>query len=457
MTNDTLTTPQLRLKIRGRPERFGGRHAISGFKHSLALVAAACTVAEGTLRIANVPRIAETRLLATLLRAHGARVEPGDGTLEVNASSLRPAVGVEDVERRIHGSVYLLPGILRKVGAATLAAGGGCALGSGPGGIRPFEHYAGVLRDFGVVVHTRPDGTIDAHGCQWPGADLDMSRYLSSGLSAAENHYSGATKMAVLMAAGAGSPSTIRNPYAKLEMSTLLETLRSAGVDTVSRWDSRQHVLIVDPGGGAKFVAGAAVRLPADLIEVVTFVVAAAVFGTDDLYLTNLLAADLSDGLDHELAAFRRFGVDLELGDDHLRIRPAQARLTGAELTSCHAPSPYSDSQPFFALLGAFARGLSRITDEVWPARFGYVDEMRKLGMAMTRTNAGVTVHGGVRGPKAAVVQASDLRSAAVLTLACTALDGETVVAGVQHLRRGYPDLAGALRALGADIESETP
>jgi UDP-N-acetylglucosamine 1-carboxyvinyltransferase len=53
-------------------------------------------------------------------------------------------------------------------------------------------------------------------------------------------------------------------------------------------------------------------------------------------------------------------------------------------------------------------------------------------------------------------VQALDVRAGAALVLAGLVADGETVVHDARHIDRGYPDLAGKLRALGGDVTRQT-
>jgi len=49
-------------------------------------------------------------------------------------------------------------------------------------------------------------------------------------------------------------------------------------------------------------------------------------------------------------------------------------------------------------------------------------------------------------------VRAPDIRAGAALVIAGLRADGETVVHDSHHIDRGYEDLAGRLRSLGADV-----
>lgn len=448
--------PRYRVWTRGRPSHFEGTHVVSGFKHSLVLAYGAGVLCDGALRVTNVPQILESRVLGELLLARGAAVSGGlGGEVCLDASSVGELSGDPETEARIHGSGYLVPGLLRRLGEVEIAVGGGCPLGSGTGGIRPSSHYVDVLSKFGARVDVKSTGSLLVRGESWDGADLDLAVYKTSGARASENYYSGASKMAILMAAGARQPSAIGNPYSKLEISTLLSILTASGVDISWEENDQGTLLRIDPRGGLVLPVGAQVRLPADLIEVVTFVTAAALLSTGDVVVQGITADECAAGLRHEIEAFQDFGVDLEASENYIRVAPGVRPLSASLVVSSHEPSPYSDSLPFFAALGAFGDGASQIEDRVWPLRFGYAAEMQKLGIDISYGIHGISIDGRSKRPKASRVAATDLRAAATLTLTALALDGDTVIDGGEHLERGYPDLVQALARLGADVSDD--
>ena len=99
----------------------------------------------------------------------------------------------------------------------------------------------------------------------------------------------------------------------------------------------------------------------------------------------------------------------------------------------------------------AVADGVGIVTENLYPGRFRYVEELQRLG-ADIRTDGHHAVVRGVERLSGAPVRAPDIRAGAALVVAGLAADGETVVSGVHHVDRGYDDLVGRLRSLGADI-----
>jgi UDP-N-acetylglucosamine 1-carboxyvinyltransferase len=100
----------------------------------------------------------------------------------------------------------------------------------------------------------------------------------------------------------------------------------------------------------------------------------------------------------------------------------------------------------------ATASGASAIAETIFEQRFRHVDELRKMG-------ANITVHGrtawvrGVERLAGAHVTATDVRAAAALVLAGLGAEGDTVLDGLDHLDRGYDQMAGKLVACGAVID----
>ena len=117
------------------------------------------------------------------------------------------------------------------------------------------------------------------------------------------------------------------------------------------------------------------------------------------------------------------------------------------------APYPNfpTDLQPQLTAVAASAEGRTVVTETVFDDRFGFTDELIKMGADITvNGNTAVIVGRPLHG---AEVFAKDLRGGAALTLAGLKAEGETLLHGVEHLERGYEDFVGKLAALGAKIK----
>ena len=110
-----------------------------------------------------------------------------------------------------------------------------------------------------------------------------------------------------------------------------------------------------------------------------------------------------------------------------------------------------TDMQPQIVAVLALAKGTSLVTESVWDNRFKYVDELKRLG-ARIHVDGRLAIVEGVEKFIGAPVVSPDLRAGAALVVAALAAEGTTEIEQVQFIERGYEDIVGKLRALGADI-----
>jgi UDP-N-acetylglucosamine 1-carboxyvinyltransferase len=187
----------------------------------------------------------------------------------------------------------------------------------------------------------------------------------------------------------------------------------------------------------------------ADRVEVATFLAAVAIAGGE-----ITIHGARPDHMDMLLA---------KLGEMGLRTSPtieglwaaAPGRLRSADLSTLPYPGIATDYKPLLMSILAVADGVGIVTENLYGAnRFGYVNELVRMG-ADIRIQGHHAVVRGVERLSAAPVKAHDLRAGAGLVLAGLGAEGETVVADGFHVDRGYDDLAGKLRSLGADVTRE--
>ncbi|MFE4333869.1 hypothetical protein ACFRQM_31985 [Streptomyces sp. NPDC056831] len=444
----SMTTQHDGLVINGG-QALAGSVDVCGFKHSLVTVIAAAAAAHAPLTLHNIPPIAETEALLGFLERGGGSVVRGQASVRVDASAFVPAPDSTGLLDTVHGGVYLMPALLLKTGEARLPTGGGCRIGYGRGGVRPVEQYIDVLKRFGAKEVQLTDGMLAVRADRLQGCDIDLLDYCSNRGLRSGSLYSGASKMALLAAATAVGTSTLHNPYPKPDFLDLVEVLRLLGADIVSAPDGSLTVhgsQRLDP-----LSIPADFTLPADLIEVVTWICAGALLADTSVAVRGVEMDRALRGLAPELEVLAAMGVDLEAGPDGLRVHRAEQLKPVHLVVGSHGV--YSDSQPFFALLAGSADGRSVLVDTVWKQRFQYADGLRRLGMRVTPSEGRLVVDGACRPHRAGErVHAVDLRAAAVLTLAAAMVPGRTTVTGTHHLRRGYSNLPGLLSALGADV-----
>ena len=145
-------------------------------------------------------------------------------------------------------------------------------------------------------------------------------------------------------------------------------------------------------------------------------------------------------------------GVEVIEKDDTLLIRRNGA-LTRTNVKTLPYPGFPTDMQPQITTVLALAEGTSIVTEGVWDNRYRYVGELTRMG-AQIHVEGRSAIVEGVRHFNPATVQAFDLRAGAAMVVATLAAPGTSEILNVQYIERGYEDIIGKLRSLGADIES---
>ena len=167
-----------------------------------------------------------------------------------------------------------------------------------------------------------------------------------------------------------------------------------------------------------------------------------------DLHFTG----DFFSVVEPEVLAEKLRGVRLEEQDDTLLVRRSEP-LQRANVKTQPYPGFPTDMQPQIAVVLSLAQGTSLVTEGVYGAsRFKSLDELRRMG-AHLQVDGRVAVIEGVEHLEGAPVHACDLRAGAALVIAGLAARGTTEISQIQFIERGYEDLVGKLRAVGADIQ----
>lgn len=426
------------------PAELSGAVRPGGFKHSMVLLAAAAVAVGGRLRLSNCPEILETDVLGSLLRSLGASTRRAEDVLEIDCGSIGHGRLQPAVSGQIHGSAYLLPGLLGRFGEASGAVDGGCPIGDD--GARPTSHYVSVLERFGALA-APSHGGLQLRAGELVGCEVDLLDYTDDRQSRTGPHYSGATKTAILAAACASGTSVLEHPYLKRDVLDLLGVLEAFGVDV----DVDGEVIRI---GGRPADKPAIVhwRLVPDLIETVTWLVMGALTSPSGLLIEDPRLAETLDGLTAELTLLEAIGVDFQVGPAAVAVRRA-GPLRSVDV-HVDASGIFSDSLPLFAVLLSVAGSPSTVVDGVWKGRYGYAEGLAAMGAGAAVRGRTLDLTGRWTSDRRhRDVEAGDLRAAAALVTAALHREGTTTVHGTHHLRRGYDDLLGQLRRLGADVQ----
>ena len=408
--------------------RLEGEIPISGAKNSAIKLMAASLLTDETLRLTNMPRLADTRFLGKLLERLGTEVAEAEGaggpeTL-LRTREIVSAIAPYDLVRQMRASFNVLGPLLARTGQAKVSLPGGCTIGA-----RPVDLHLQALEVLG--------GRIDLHeGYVYAQAP----RGLKGGRIEFPFISVGATEHAMLAAVLAEGETVISNAAHEPEMVDLAECLNKMGAKISGAGTSTIHIQ------GVARLSGATHAVMPDRIETGTYALAAAMAG-GEVRLTRTRGDFIQSLLDKMEEA----GVEVTAHNDGLTVRRNGARLNAVEIDTAPYPGFATDLQAQFMALMTLAEGESVIRETIFENRFMHAPELGRLGADISVSGGEARVR-GVRSLDGAQVMATDLRASVSLVIAGLAARGETMVNRVYHLDRGFERLEEKLGGCGAQI-----
>ena len=404
-----------------------GEVKISGSKNAaLPLMAATLLTSEECI-LRKLPNLSDVQYMAQILKSLGAVVEMNRGTIRVRAKKIE-GFGDYDLIRKMRGSICILGPLMGRLNEAKVSMPGGCVIGA-----RPIDLHLKGMRDLGAKVRVEA-GYIHAKAAKLAGGECFLGGRCGPTVLGTAN---------VMMAATLAKGTTVIHSAAcEPEIGDLAHFLNEMGAK-ISGAGSPTITI-----HGVRRLRGAEHRVIPDRIETATYALAGAVTN-GDVTLRGCNPSHLSAVL-HKM---REAGVPLDAGRNTLRIRPAK-RLRSVDITTMpHAGFP-TDVQAQMMVLMLKSTGISIITERIFESRFMHVNELARLGADISIEGPSAIVKGGLP-LSGADVMASDLRASAALVLAGMAARGVTRVNRVYHIDRGYENIDGKLRSLGANISRE--
>ena len=414
--------------IQGGSPLFGEVN-ISGAKNAAVAIIPAALMVDGVCRIENIPQISDVTLCLKILEQLGANIRAVNRhTVEIDCTHIRSTRTSYELARKIRASYYLIGALLGRFGQAEVAMPGGCNFG-----VRPIDQHVKGFTTLGAKVVVE-GGFIHAstENGRLKGANIYLD-VVSVGAT-----------MNIMMAAVMAEGNTVIENAAKephiVDLANFLNSMganiRGAGTDTIKIQ-------------GVDRLRGGSYAIIPDQIEAGTYMAAVAATG-GQILVKNIIPKHM----DCITAKLVEMGVEVEEHEDTLLVR-RNAPLQKANVKTLPYPGFPTDMQPQIAVVLSLAQGTSLVTEGVYGAnRFKYMDELRRMG-GQVQVDGRVAVIEGVEYLTGAPVQACDLRAGAALVIAGLAARGVTELTQVQFIERGYEDLVGKLRSVGADIRVE--
>lgn len=400
-----------------------GKVLIGGAKNASLPIIAASLLADGPVVLQNVPDISDVRIMLNIIEKIGAKVQKLDEhTYQIDPSRVKNQPVLFEEVGKMRASYYLLGVLLGRFGQAETLYPGGCNLG-----LRPIDLHIKGFSALGASVTT---GTTIA---LYPERALQGTKIFFDTASV------GATINIMLAASRIPGMTIIENAAKEphvVDTANFLNAMggniKGAGTDTVRI-------------KGVRRMHGTTYSVIPDQIEAGTMMVAAAIT-KGNVQIENVIPKHL----EAITAKLRDIGAVVVEEDNAVRVI-GRENYKSAKIKTLPYPGFPTDMQPQFTALLSTVPSSSIVTETVMTSRFRFTEELNKMG-AEIMTEGSVAIVNGNEHLHGADVKAYDLRAGAAMVLAGLAAEGETRVANIEHIERGYENLVQKLTGIGADI-----
>jgi UDP-N-acetylglucosamine 1-carboxyvinyltransferase len=402
-----------------------GEVTVSGAKNAVLPIMAATLLTAEPCIIRRVPNLSDVKFMCQILTSLGAEVSLEGDTLKVQAAKIK-CVGDYDLIRKMRGSVCIMGPLLGRLRKATVSLPGGCIIGA-----RPINLHLKGFEALGAKI-TIESGYIRAQAKRLVGTEMFLGGRAGSTVLGTAN-----VMMAATLAEGV---TIIESAACEPEVVDVANFLNAMGAKIIGAGSPTITIT------GVKTLHGAEHDVIPDRIEAATYALAAAATG-GEVTIHGARPEHMTAILDK----MRDAGVKVDRKGTALIVK-RNGRLKPVDITTLPYSGFPTDAQAQMMVLMALTPGISIITERIFESRFMHVSELARLGADIEIEGPSAIVKGG-KPLSGAPVMASDLRASAALVIAGLAARGSTQVNRVYHLDRGYENIDGKLRQLGARIE----
>jgi len=414
----------------GRP--LSGTIRASGNKNGALPILAATVLAGAPVHLSNLPRIRDVEIMVELLADLGADAAwVGPNEVRVDSSSISKTELDPDLCREIRASFLLAGPLLARFGRAVVPPPGGDVIGR-----RRLDTHFHAFAELGVTVESNGAYELRADRLVGKRMYLDEASVM-------------ATENAIMAAVLAEGETIVGHAACEPHIQDLCRFLVSLGARIEGIGSNVVHIQGVEKLGGGSY------RIGPEHIEVASFAALAAVTGGD------LTVEDVEpDDLFAIVPAFRKLGIELEVGETSLRVPPGQKLQIvddhGGQIPKIESgiwPAFPADLTSIAVVAATQAHGTVLVFEKMFESRLFFVDKLVSMGARIILCDPHRAV---VTGPARLVgqrLESPDIRAGMAMVIAALCADGRSTIGNIRQIDRGYERIDERLRALGADIE----
>lgn len=415
----------MKFRIEGGAS-LSGEIAVAANKNAVLPMMAACLLTDDDCHLENVPAIADVATMAEILRQLGAEVEfLAESRIRINCSGVESFHPPEHLVERLRASIVLMGPLLARFGRVNMHHPGGDAIGT-----RSIGTHVHALEGMGARFDTHDNLYLVRMNGVPPVRHIFLDE---ASVTATEN--------AMLLAASLPGLTIIRNAAGEPHIANLGALLQGMGA-TVEGAGS--NVVCIE---GRTSLRGASASVWPDHVEAGTFAaLAAACRGS--VRIKNVVP----EHLDMVLLVLERMGVDFQIHDDVMEVRPAELRSIAKIQTGIWPAFP-TDLASIFLVLATQARGMTLIHDWMYEGRMFFVDRLTQMGANIVLADPHRAVISGPSALRGSEFTSPDIRAGIALVMAALVAEGTSEIDRIELIDRGYERIDYRLRALGARIE----
>ncbi len=409
--------------IKGKQELQGEIPVYGAKNHVLKMIPAALLSTE-PCTLTNIPAILDVQMMSDIVTELGGKVTRDERTLKIEPAAIKDGkLPVELVAKMRASFLFIIP-LLHRFKEVHFPHPGGDSIGR-----RPIDMTLDFLYSMGAKVKTNPYSYVITSEKRLQAVDYTFKWVTHTGTEA------------ILMAAVLAEGTTrIKNAAMEPEVVAMAEYLNSIGAKITG---AGSPTIIVE---GVESLSGGETEIIPDRIEAGTFAILAALCG-NPVTVTNIRP----DHLDVLWKYFDLMCINYELGESSVTVRHSLP-CKPQQIKTHEYPGFITDLQPPMSLLLSQADGLSMMHETIYDGRLFYTDLLNQMGAEIIMADPHRVLIQGPAKLYGKNIASPDIRAGITLVLAALIAEGQSEIANIYHIDRGYEALEERLQAIGADI-----
>lgn len=405
--------------------RLSGEIEVKGAKNAALKIIPAALLSEEKITIKNLPNIEDINRSLELLEDLGAEVRRGRETCEIEIKGLAKDRLEPQFANKLRASIMFVGPMLARFGEARFPHPGGCVIGAGA---RPIDLFLEGFERLGAEIREK-DGFYEVKAKRLKGCEYFFTTVSVTG-----------TECLMMTAVLAEGVTVLKNCAMEPEIEALAEYLNGQGARIKG---AGSPTITIE--GVERIHAGTYEIIP-DRIETGTFAIMAAATRSE----IRITRCD-PDHIQSLLAIFSKQGIRYEKGKDWLVIKPAKT-IKAYNIKTHEYPGFPTDLQSPYTVLMTQAQGASLIHETIYDRRLLFADMLMQMGADIIMCDPHRIVVNGPTPLYGRRLTSPDLRAGIAMIIAALVAQGQTEVDNIYQIDRGYENIDGRLRALGADI-----